>query len=88
MSLATRREVRHLLSEHGETHAGTYLCNAALYLSLHTARTRGLKTRATFIHLPLAPQQALGQRSDVATLPSEHAAAAIRLILEQIAGQS
>jgi pyroglutamyl-peptidase len=66
-------------------HAGTYLCNAALYLSLHTARTRGLKTRSTFIHLPLAPQQVLGQRSDVATLPSEHAAAAIKLILDRIA---
>jgi pyroglutamyl-peptidase len=69
-------------------HAGTYLCNAALYLSLHTAKIRGLKTRSTFIHLPLAPQQVLGQRSDVATLPSEHAAAAIKLILEAIAGQS
>ena len=69
-------------------HAGTYLCNAALYLSLHTARTRGLKTRSTFIHLPLAPQQVLGQRSDTATLPSEQAAAGIRLILDSIAGQS
>jgi pyroglutamyl-peptidase len=69
-------------------HAGTYLCNAVLYLSLHTARTRGLKTRSTFIHLPLAPQQVLGQRSDTATLPSEHAAAAIKLILELVAGQS
>lgn len=69
-------------------HAGTYLCNAVLYLSLHTAKARGLKTRSTFIHLPLAPQQVLGQRSDVATLPSEHAAAAIKLILEQVAGQS
>jgi pyroglutamyl-peptidase len=69
-------------------HAGTYLCNAALYLSLHTARTRGLKTRSTFIHLPLAPQQVLGQRSDVATLPSEHAALGVRLILESIAGDA
>jgi pyroglutamyl-peptidase len=66
-------------------HAGTYLCNAALYLSLHAAHTRGLKTRSTFIHLPLAPQQVLGQRSDVATMPSENAAAAVRLILESIA---
>jgi pyroglutamyl-peptidase len=69
-------------------HAGTYLCNAALYLSLHTAKARGLKTRSTFIHLPLAPQQVLGQRSDTATRPSEHAAAAIRLILKLVAGQS
>lgn len=66
-------------------HAGTYLCNAALYLSLHIAKTRGLKTRSTFIHLPLAQQQVLGQRSDVATMPSEHAAAAVKVILDAIA---
>jgi pyroglutamyl-peptidase len=69
-------------------HAGTYLCNAALYLSLHTAATRGLKTRSTFLHLPLAPQQVLGQRSDIATMASESAAAAIKLILESIARQN
>lgn len=65
-------------------HAGTYLCNAALYLSLHAARTRSLKTRSTFIHLPLAPGQVLAERNDFATMPPELAASAVRLILDSL----
>jgi pyroglutamyl-peptidase len=66
-------------------HAGTYLCNALLYLSLHLAQTRNLKTRSTFIHLPLAPQQVLGDRSDLANMPPALTAQGVRLILESIA---
>src|SRR5688572_14625974 len=42
-------------------HAGTYLCNALLYLTHHFAQQQRLKTRATFIHLPLAPQPVLSE---------------------------
>jgi pyroglutamyl-peptidase len=38
-------------------YAGTYLCNALLYLSQHFAAQLHLPTRSMFIHLPLAPQQ-------------------------------
>lgn len=38
-------------------HAGTYLCNAALYLSQHYSRSFGFQTKSVFIHLPLAPEQ-------------------------------
>jgi pyroglutamyl-peptidase len=38
-------------------HAGTYLCNAAYFLSQHFVAARGLGTRCCFIHLPLAPRQ-------------------------------
>lgn len=38
-------------------HAGTYLCNAVLYLSQHYAAQLHLNTRAMFIHLPLCPAQ-------------------------------
>lgn len=62
-------------------HAGTYLCNAVLYLSQHIAATKGLKTRSTFIHLPLAPSQVLGERQDWPTLPSEIGARGVRQIL-------
>lgn len=65
-------------------HAGTYLCNAVLYTSLHLAKTRGLKTRSTFLHLPLSPTQVLRERSDLASMPSTIVARAIRLILEQL----
>jgi len=65
-------------------HAGTYLCNAVLYYSLHLAQAQGLKTRSMFIHLPLCPMQVLGERSDLASMPSAVVAAGIRLILEQL----
>ena len=38
-------------------HAGTYLCNAILYLSQHISAQLDLPTRAMFVHLPLAPEQ-------------------------------
>ncbi len=65
-------------------HAGTYLCNAVLYLSQHLAAQKGLKTRSTFIHLPLAPQQVLKERNDSPSLPSEMCARGIRSILSQL----
>lgn len=65
-------------------HAGTYLCNALLYLTHYLAEQRRLKLRATFVHLPLTPAQVLGQRQDLPSMSSEAAASAIRLILEQM----
>ena len=64
-------------------HAGTYLCNALLYLTHHIAHERGLQTRCTFIHLPLAPQQVLGERQDWPTLPSSQCAQAVATILRE-----
>ncbi len=65
-------------------HAGTFLCNAVLYLSLHLAHQRGLKTRSTFVHMPLVPQQVLNERGDSATLPASMSAEALRTILQAI----
>jgi pyroglutamyl-peptidase len=69
-------------------HAGTYLCNALLYLTHHIAAEQRLKTQAAFIHLPLAPQQVLGDRQDWPTMPSSLCADAIRHILRQLPGAS
>lgn len=66
-------------------HAGTYLCNALLYLTHHIAREQRLRTRAAFIHLPLAPEQVLSERQDWPSLPSVQCAEAIRLILRELA---
>lgn len=41
--------------------AGTHLCNAALYHALCVARARRSSLRAGFLHLPLLPEQAVGQ---------------------------
>jgi pyroglutamyl-peptidase len=65
-------------------HAGTFLCNALLYLTHHTAQEHRLKTRAAFIHLPLAPEQVLAERQDWPSLPSAQAAAAIRCLLASL----
>ena len=64
--------------------AGTYLCNALLYLTHYIAEREQLRTRAAFIHLPLAPVQVLGERQDLPTLPSENCAAAIQTILREL----
>ncbi|QDT04321.1 Pyrrolidone-carboxylate peptidase [Rubripirellula lacrimiformis] len=67
-------------------HAGTYLCNAALFLSQHYAQSFGMKTRSAFVHIPLAPAQA-AQNPD-ARLPSMStpmSSAAIAIIVDQFA---
>ncbi|MHB8969647.1 MAG: pyroglutamyl-peptidase I [Pirellulaceae bacterium] len=67
-------------------HAGTYLCNATLYLTHFLSERNGWNTRATFVHLPLTASQAIhytnGQQ--LPSLPSTTAAEALRLILEQL----
>lgn len=65
-------------------HAGTYLCNAALYWSCHFAARLGLPTRAALVHLPLATSQVVEGRLPQPHLPTSTAAAAVRLLLEQV----
>jgi pyroglutamyl-peptidase len=65
-------------------HAGTFLCNAALYYVHHFSEQLGKPTRAAFIHLPLAPSQVLHERQDLATMPTEITAAALQLVLREL----
>jgi pyroglutamyl-peptidase len=65
-------------------HAGTYLCNALLYLSVHFAQTLQVPTRATFVHLPLATSQGMNDGKGRPSLPSDIAAAALRMILQDL----
>ncbi|MEY4178942.1 MAG: Pyrrolidone-carboxylate peptidase [Planctomycetota bacterium] len=65
-------------------HAGTYLCNALLYYSLHLAQQRGLRTQAAFIHLPLDPSQIAGDRTESPALPASVSATALRHILADL----
>ncbi len=62
-------------------HAGTYLCNAALYLTHYYVERMNLKTQAAFIHLPLDTSQVSGEKHDTASLPTALSAAAIRTVL-------
>jgi len=66
-------------------HAGTFLCNATLYLSHYLAEQKRLKTRSTFIHLPLEISQTLRNSEDLAAMPVGTLVAAVRLILDELA---
>ncbi len=66
-------------------HAGTYLCNATLYLSCYIAERMGLKTGSAFVHLPLDTRQCADQAQQMASLPSSVSADALHMILAEIA---
>jgi pyroglutamyl-peptidase len=68
-------------------HAGTYLCNAALYLSCHLAEVWGRKTKSGFLHLPLATEQVASAQMTYPTLPLDSMVRAVRWILEQLPGE-
>ncbi len=65
--------------------AGTFLCNATLYMSHRLAEQERLKTQITFIHLPLEISQTLNATEDSAAMPVGTLVTAVRLILEELA---
>ena len=65
-------------------HAGTYLCNAALYLSQHYARSFGLNTQSLFVHIPLAPAQASKDPARPASMSTPMASAAVAIVIQQL----
>jgi len=66
-------------------HAGTYLCNATLYLSHYLSQQQARRTRSAFIHVPLDVSQVVGCRENLASMPSAMTASALRIVLEAIA---
>ncbi len=70
-------------------HAGTFLCNAAMYLSHHELKRRtGKKQKRTsmvgFVHLPLATEQVVSHGQSLPSLPLSTLARAIRLLIEDL----
>lgn len=68
-------------------HAGTYLCNAAMYLTHHYLHSNGPNERncqVGFVHLPLATEQVAHQSQSLPSLPVNVLARAIRLLVEDI----
>ena len=65
-------------------HAGTYLCNALLYLSHLLIERERLKTKAAFIHVPLDPAQVVAVGEELPSLPTTRTAEALRMIIEQL----
>lgn len=69
-------------------YAGTYLCNATLFLTLHLCRSRSWRTRATFLHLPLTCSQTLDGQDEMPSMPSSQVVRAIRLLLSQFTAEA
>lgn len=66
-------------------HAGTYLCNAMLYLAHYFVQQAGLKTRCCFLHVPLSTSQSISEREEIPSLSTGMAAHALRIILDELA---
>lgn len=69
-------------------HAGTYLCNAAMYLSHYWFDLHGLDGRVGFIHLPLTSNQVLSSGRPLPSLPVSQMSRAIGIVLDRIQGDS
>jgi pyroglutamyl-peptidase len=70
-------------------HAGTFLCNAIMYLSHHEIQLRASKSRKPsclvgFVHLPLATEQVASHGQSLASLPLSTLARAVRLLVEDL----
>ncbi|TWU61792.1 pyroglutamyl-peptidase I [Crateriforma conspicua] len=65
-------------------HAGTFLCNAALYLSQHYGQSFGMSTQSVFVHLPLTPAQVAADSQDFASMSSQLSAAAIAMTIARL----
>ncbi len=69
-------------------HAGTYLCNAVLYLSQHFSAQLGLPTQSIFLHLPLAPEQVAAANSTMPSASTSLMATAIGQVIQVLAASS
>lgn len=67
--------------------AGTYVCNHVFYRACRLADLSGGAFRAGFIHLPPTPAQAAA-RPGSPSMATETAAAALRLVVEFLAGEA
>lgn len=65
-------------------HAGTYLCNALLYLSQHVSSSFKLPTRSLFVHLPLTPEQVASSQVSLPSAAANMMSKAIAKILDTL----
>lgn len=66
-------------------HAGTFLCNATLYLTHHWCAEHGHAMPAGFVHLPLTTEQVAGSGRTLPSLSVTSMARGVRLLLEELA---
>ncbi len=66
-------------------HAGTFLCNATMYLTHHWYYSRRLDPPVGFMHLPLTTEQVVAGPRALPSLSAPILAKAIHLVLEDLA---
>lgn len=67
-------------------HAGTYGCNWILFNILHKIKIGEFKAKATFIHVPPLPQQAIEKKNmSLATMPLDTLVKALEIIIQNLA---
>jgi pyroglutamyl-peptidase len=69
-------------------HAGTYLCNAAMYLSHHWHAVRNLECCVGFAHLPLTLEQSIASGREMPGLPIKDLSRAIHCMLNVLRGSA
>jgi pyroglutamyl-peptidase len=67
--------------------AGTYLCNQTFYRTRHLLETRGVRTPAGFIHLPLSPAMVAASALDAASMDIALMIRATEIVLRVIASR-
>jgi pyroglutamyl-peptidase len=65
-------------------HAGTYLCNAAMFLSHHWFASRQEVPLVGFVHLPLLPEQVVRAGRTLPSMPLEQSAKALEMLVERV----
>lgn len=65
-------------------HAGTFLCNATMYLTHYWFHSRDECRPVGFVHLPLATEQVAALGQALPSLPVKTLAGAIRVLVEEL----
>ncbi|MEL6108352.1 MAG: pyroglutamyl-peptidase I [Planctomycetota bacterium] len=68
-------------------HAGTYLCNATLYLSHHLCMQMGRPTHSLFMHLPLTPAQVARAQETMPSMSTPMQSAAVAVVADTLASR-
>ena len=63
--------------------AGTYVCNDVMYRLLHGLSRQDKACMGGFVHIPYAPQQVAAKGSECPSMPSEMAAEALTLLMQE-----
>lgn len=69
-------------------HAGTFLCNATMYLSHLWCYRQGINRPIGFVHFPLTSEQSCKAGSRLASLPTSLQAEALRIMLRRLADRA